>query len=161
MRVYPDLARAAIERHIAEPLGIDVISASSGIYEIVNANMAAAIRLVTVGRGIDPSDFSVIAFGGAGPAHIVDVVEEFNVRSVIIPTTPGLASAAGLLITDMTTDSVRTGIMEPEAVDVNGANAIYSELEQEGVAKMRREGIPDECIARERHIDARFRGRSA
>ena len=160
MRVYPDLARAAIERHIAEPLGIDVISASSGIYEIVNANMAAAIRLVTVERGIDPSDFSVIAFGGAGPAHIVDVVEEFNVRSVIIPTTPGLASAAGLLITDMTTDSVRTRIMEPEAVDVNGANAIYAELEQEGVAKMRREGIPDECIARERHIDARFRGQA-
>lgn len=160
MRVYRDLARAAIERHIAEPLGIDVISAASGIYEIVNANMAAAIRLVTVERGIDPSQFSVIAFGGAGPAHIVDVVEEFNVRSVIVPTTPGLASAAGLLVTDMTADSVRTRMMEPEAVDVDRVNAIYAELEEEGVAKMRREGISDACIARERHIDARFRGQA-
>lgn len=160
MRVYPDFARAAIERYVANPLGIDVISAASGIYEIVNANMAAAVRLVTVERGLDPSDFSVIAFGGAGPAHIVEVVEEFDVRSVIVPTTPGLASAAGLLVTDMTADYVRTRVMDPDSIDVDGANAIYTELEQEGVAKMRREGLTDASIALERHVDARFRGQA-
>jgi N-methylhydantoinase A len=158
MRVHPDLAREAIQRDIAGPLGIEVVAAAVGIYDIINASMAAAVRLVTVERGIDPSEFNVIAFGGAGPAHIVEVVEEFDVRSIIIPTTPGLASAAGLLVTDMTADYVRTRLMEPDGLDVVAVNALFDELEQAGLAKMREEGIPDEMISVERHIDARYRG---
>ena len=158
MRVHPELAREAIERRIARPLGVDLVTAASGVHEIVNAKMAAAVRLVTVERGIDPRDFSVIAFGGAGPSHIVDVVEEFDVRAIIVPTTPGLASAAGLLMTDMTADYVRTRVMDPDALDVELVGAIFAELEAEGVARMRREGVPDAAIAPERVIDARFRG---
>jgi N-methylhydantoinase A len=158
MQVFPDLAREAIQRHIAAPLGMDLATAASGIYRIINANMAAAVRLVTVERGHDPSEFSVIASGGAGPAHIVEVVEEFNVRSVIIPGTPGLASAAGLLVTDMTADLVRTLVMEPDALDADAANAIFDELEAQGVEEMRSSGLPESAVRIERHIDARFRG---
>jgi N-methylhydantoinase A len=158
MRVHPELARAAIEREIANPLGIGVLAAAAGIHEIINANMAAAVRLVTVERGFDPSEFTVIAGGGAGPAHIVEVVEEFNVRSIIIPTTPGLQSAAGLLVTDMTADYVRTQVMEPDAFDADAANAAFAEMEADGLAKMRDEGLPESAIRVERHIDARFRG---
>ena len=158
MPVHPDRAREAIERHVAAPLGMDAATAASGIYQIINANMAAAVRLVTVERGHDPSEFSVIASGGAGPAHIVEVVEEFNVRSVIIPLTPGLASAAGLLVTDMTADFVRTQVMEPDGLDAAAANAIFAAMEALGVAEMRANGLPDAAIRIERHIDARFRG---
>jgi len=158
MKVHPELAREAIERHVAGPLGIDVAAAASGIYQIINANMVAAVRLVTVERGHDPSEFRVIASGGAGPAHIVEVVEEFNVRSVIIPSTPGLASAAGLLVTDMTADFVRTQVMEPDALDAARANALFAEMEAQGLAEMRGNGIPDGAIRIERSIDARFRG---
>src|SRR5260221_392477 len=90
-----------------------------------SASAARPVRLVTVERGVDPAEFSVIAFGGAGPAHAVDVVEEFAVRSIIIPTTPGLASAAGLLVTDMTADYVRTRIMDSDALDAREASAIF------------------------------------
>ena len=120
--------------------------------------MAAAVRLVTVERGIDPGEFSVIAFGGAGPAHVVEVVEEFGVRSIIIPTTPGLASAAGLLVTDMAADHVRTRVTEPDALDVGAINALFAEMEDEGLAGMHAEGIADAAISIERTIDARFRG---
>jgi len=158
MQVHPELARETIERHVADPLGMDVATAASGIYQIINANMAAAVRLVTVERGHDPSEFSVIASGGAGPAHIVEVVEEFNVRSIIIPGTPGLASAAGLLVTDMTADFVRTQVMEPDGLDAAAANASFTEMEAQGLAEMRGNGIPESAIRIERHIDARFRG---
>jgi N-methylhydantoinase A len=158
MRVHPELAREAIERHVANPLGIGADAAAAGIYEIINANMAAAVRLVTVERGFDPSEFSVIAGGGAGPAHIVEVVEEFDVRAIIIPTTPGLQSAAGLLVTDMTIDHVRTQVMEPGALDADAANALFAEMEAEGLAGMRGEGLSADAIRVERHVDARFRG---
>jgi N-methylhydantoinase A len=108
--------------------------------------------------GIDPAEFSVIAFGGAGPAHVVEVVEEFDVRSIIIPTTPGLASAAGLLVTDMAADHVRTRVTEPDALDAGAINALFGEMEDEGLAGMRAEGIADAAISIERTIDARFRG---
>jgi N-methylhydantoinase A len=160
MRVYPELSRQAIKQRLADPLGVDVVTAASGVYDIVNANMAAAVRLVTVERGVDPSEFDVIAFGGAGPAHIVELVEEFKVRSVIIPTTPGLASAAGLLVTDMTADHVRTRIMGPDDLDASLVNAIFADLEDEGVAELRAEGVPADAISVERQIDARFRGQS-
>jgi N-methylhydantoinase A len=158
MRVQPELAREAIERHVANPLGIGTIAAAAGIYEIINASMAAAVRLVTVERGFDPGEFCVIAGGGAGPAHIVEVVEEFDVRSIIIPTTPGLQSAAGLLVTDMTVDLVRTRVMEPDALDADAANALFVEMEVEGLAGMRGEGLSADAIHVERHTDARFRG---
>ena len=137
---------------------MDVAAAASGIHQIINANMAAAVRLVTVERGHDPAELSVIASGGAGPAHIVEVVEEFNVSSIIIPGTPGLASAAGLLVTDMTADFVRTQVMEPDALDPAAANAIFAELEAQGLDEMRGSGISDDAIRVERHIDARFQG---
>jgi N-methylhydantoinase A len=158
MRVDPELARQAIEQHVAAPLGMDAVTAASGIHRIINANMAAAIRLVTVERGFDPGEFSVVAFGGAGPAHIVEVVEEFNVRAIIIPTTPGLASAAGLLVTDMTADYVRTRVMDAAALDADAANAIFAEMEAQGLANMRGEDVPESAISIERSIDARFQG---
>jgi N-methylhydantoinase A len=158
MQVFPELAREAIQRQIADPLGIDVIEAAAGIYEIINANMAAAVRLVTVERGFDPSDFTVIAGGGAGPAHILEVVEEFNVRAVIIPTTPGLQSAAGLLMTDMTSDHVRTLLMDADTPDLDAINRLFAGMEAEGLTKLRRESLPDSAVSVQRHIDARFRG---
>jgi len=158
MRVHPELARQVIKQQVASPLGTGTVAAAAGIYDIINANMAAAVRLVTVERGFDPSEFTVIAGGGAGPAHIVEVVEEFNVRSIIIPTTPGLQSAAGLLVTDMAADYVRTQVMAAEAPDADAANAIFAGMEHDGLARIRGEGLSDAAIRLERHIDARFRG---
>jgi len=161
MRIYPEKSMAAIEKFVAKPLKMDVIAAASGIYEIVNANMASAIRVVTVQRGIDPREFALIAFGGAGPAHIVKVAEQFQIPTVIVPSTPGLTSAVGLLVSDMTNDYVRTKLMETDTADVADVNAIFRDLESQGMKNMvEEEGIPRDKVTLQRQLDVRFRFQS-
>jgi len=160
MRIHPDRSREAIEVHVAKPLGLSLTEAAAGIYDVVNANMASAVRMVTVQRGIDPRDFSIIAFGGAGPAHVARLAEEFGTPSVIVPVTPGTASAFGLLVSDMSADYARTKVLDPAADDMSEIDAIFAELEAEGVERMRDDGVPPDAIHVERQIDARFRFQS-
>ena len=97
MRLDPEAARAAIARHIAEPLGLTVEAAALGIHRVLNAQMAEAIRLVSIGRGIDPRGYALIPLGGAGPMHATALAEELGIRVVVVPPHPGVLAAAGLL----------------------------------------------------------------
>ena len=160
MPIYAEKSREAMERHVAGPLAMDVVEAAAGVYEIVNANMASAIHMVTVQRGIDPREFTLVAFGGAGPTHVIPVAREFEISSVIIPITPGLTSALGLVMSDMMTDHVRTRVMDLERAEIDEVNAIYRELEQAGVSEMRREGLSSSLIRVERQADIRFKHQS-
>ncbi len=159
MTIYPEKSREAIERHVSGPLRMDLTAAAAGIFEIVNANMASAVRVVTVQRGIDPREYALIAFGGAGPAHIVKVAEQFDIPTVIVPVTPGLTSAVGLLVSDMTYDYVRTRLMEEEA-NLDEINTMFRDLESQGLEHMSREGIAREDIHLQRQIDLRFKFQS-
>jgi N-methylhydantoinase A/oxoprolinase/acetone carboxylase beta subunit len=93
----PSLAREAIERSIATPLGLPVEDAALGIHRVVNAQMVEGIRLVSVRRGLDPRRFTLVALGGAGPIHATALAAELGIASVLIPRHPGVLSAAGLL----------------------------------------------------------------
>ena len=93
----PTLARAAIERRIARPLGLSVEDAALGIHRVVNAQMVEGIRLVSIRRGLDPRRFTLVALGGAGPLHATALAAELGIGSVLIPRHPGVLSAAGLL----------------------------------------------------------------
>jgi N-methylhydantoinase A len=93
----PSLARAAIEREIAQPLGLSVEDAALGIHRVVNAQMVEGIRLVSIRRGLDPRRFTLVALGGAGPIHATALAAELGIGSVLIPRHPGVLSAAGLL----------------------------------------------------------------
>lgn len=97
LNLDPALAYRAIERTIAEPMGLSVEEAAAGIHRIANAHMADGIRLVSLKRGYDPRDFSLVALGGGGGVHATAVADELGVTSVIIPPKPGVLSAAGLL----------------------------------------------------------------
>ena len=97
---------------LAEKLGMDAVEVAKGIYEIANTHMGSAVRVVTIQRGIDPREFAVMAFGGAGPVHAVKVAEQFEIPNVIVPVSPGLASALGLLVSDMAEDYVATFVMD-------------------------------------------------
>ena len=99
-----DGARLAIEEKCAEPMGMDVVEAAQGIIEIANAAMVNALRLVSVQRGLDPRDFALVAFGGAGPLHANRLAEEIEAPVTVIPISPGATSAIGLLVTDLTHD---------------------------------------------------------
>ena len=97
LRIDLVAAERAIEVGIARPLGLSVPEAAARIIEVVNSNMAQALRIVSVERGHDPQEFSLIAFGGAGPVHAVSLAAELQIPEVIIPPVPGAFSALGLV----------------------------------------------------------------
>lgn len=97
LTLHPNLARAAIEREIANPLGLDVEDAALGIHRVLNAQMAEAIRLVSIGRGIDPRGYALLPLGGGGPVHGCALAEELGITAIVVPPHPGVLAAAGLL----------------------------------------------------------------
>ena len=108
LRIDAAAAERAIETAIARPLALTVPEAAARIIEVVNSNMAQALRIVSIERGHDPQEFSLIAFGGAGPVHAVSLAEELQIPEVIVPPAPGAFSALGLVASDLKRDYSRT-----------------------------------------------------
>jgi N-methylhydantoinase A len=159
MKIYPERSREAIAR-VAGQLKLDTIEVARGIYEIVNTHMGSAIEVVTVQRGIDPRDYAVMAFGGAGPVHIVKVAEQFEIPNIIVPPSPGLMSALGLPFSDMVEDYVSTLLMDVAQVDVAQINLRLREMEESGRASLGKEGVSEHDIVIQRTIDMRFKHQS-
>ena len=114
-------AETAIGR-LAEGLGIDEREAAEGVLAIVNANMANAISSRTVQKGVDPRDFSLVAFGGAGPLHAAEVAARIGIPEVIVPPYPGITSAVGLLTTELRYDAVKTQFQVSGELDLDRLN---------------------------------------
>jgi N-methylhydantoinase A len=159
MRIYRERSLAAIEP-LAKRLGLDPVGVAKGIYEIANTHMGSAVRVVTIQRGIDPREFAVMAFGGAGPVHAVKVAEEFEIPNVIVPLSPGVASALGLLVSDVAEDYVSTLLMDGAGADVERIKRMFDELEQRGRGALRAQGVADANVIVQRFIDVRFKHQS-
>ncbi len=161
LRIESARSRAAIEERIARPRGVTVVEAAASILEVANANMAQAVRFVTVERGLDPRDFVLIAFGGAGPLHAAFVAREMGVAAVLVPYSPGVLCAMGVLAKDMQMDFSRTRLL---ACDRNGASGeaqrIYAELEERAREAFRRSGYDPGSLTVERSADARYVGQN-
>ena len=142
----PDLAIRACEK-LGRKLGMRPLEVAWGIRRIVNAAMAGATRAVSVGRGYDPRDFSLIAFGGAGPMHAVDIAAELEIPRILVPAVPGCLSAVGLVVSDVTHDYVVTHLSAmteklEAALDRQFASLVavaQAELADEGIEASRRE----------------------
>jgi len=153
-------ARAAIEP-VAQRLGTTVEEAALGIVRIANANMEAAIRVISVERGHDPRHFTLVAFGGAGPLHACELAAALRIPRVLVPATPGVLSALGMLSADIIKDYVRTVMLD--AVDSSSqdrVDRVFAGLSERGRAELAREGLPAERIAIERYLDLRYTGQS-
>ncbi len=111
VRLSVDAATVAIDSTLARPLGLAVVAAAWAVHEIINATMAAAIRVVTVQRGIDPRDFTMIGFGGAGPMHIARLADTFGIERVVVPYAAGVAAAVGLVASDPSVVHVQTRVI--------------------------------------------------
>jgi N-methylhydantoinase A len=153
-------ARRAIEERLATPLGLDPLAAASGIVEIANAHMIGAMRLVSVQRGYDPRDFVLVAFGGAGPVHANALARELGIPTVLVPPSPGIASAIGMLATDIrhefvATRRVRLDGLAPEALD-----GLFADFVSEGEARLDRDGVPPADRRMLRSADLRYHGQS-
>ena len=139
----PSLARAAIERRIAIPLGLSVEDAALGIHRVVNAQMVEGIRLVSVRRGLDPRRFTLVALGGAGPIHATALAAELGIDSVLIPRHPGVLSAAGLLAAPIEHE-VATAFPRPLAgLAFADARRVLDELDRQCARLMADESIGD------------------
>ena len=142
----PDLAHRACER-LGRKLQMGALEVAWGIRQIVNASMAGATRAVSVGRGYDPRDFALIAFGGAGPMHAVDIAAELEIPQILVPSVPGCLSALGLVVSDVTHDHVISHLVPVSAkleVELDGHFAkliasAHTELGDEGIEEGRRE----------------------
>jgi N-methylhydantoinase A len=155
----PEAARAAIEEQIAEPLGTTVERAAWAIHEAANANMAAAIHVVTVQRGLDPREHTLVAFGGAGPMHVVGVANHFGIAHVLAPPQAGVASAIGMQSTDLTAEHGRTYLVSADALDSARAEELFSEVEEAARRKMGLGGDEPDLVV-ERLLDTRFAGQA-
>jgi N-methylhydantoinase A len=150
----------AIGRHIAGPLGMEIREAAEGILQVVNSNMIRAIKLVSVERGHDPRDFTLVAFGGAGGLHGGKLAEELEIPRVLVPYSPGTFSALGLTLADLKHDYVHTRLATEDMIDLESLTEIYRTLECEGMAELEREGIALEDRVLLRTCDIRYFGQA-
>ncbi len=148
-----------IRRHCAEPLHMDPVAAAHGIIEIANAAMMNALRLISVRRGFDPREFTMVAFGGAAPLHANRLAAELQVPLVVIPPSPGTTSALGLLVTDLKHQFTRTRVTKAE-FDPAAVRAIFEPLEREGTETLVREGVAGADLRLQREIEVRYTGQS-
>ena len=153
----PAAARQAIRRHVAEPLGLDIEGAARGILAILDNNMVGAIRVVSVERGHDPRDFALVPFGGAGPLHGGSLARLLDSPLQIVPASPGVLSALGLLVSQRRAEYARTSLQRSPHVDRDQLSATFAELEDEAHTWFKAEGVPAE--ARETHWQASLRYR--
>ena len=155
------LAYRAIEEKIANPLGMSVKDAALGILKIINSNMALAIRSSSVARGIDPRQFSILPFGGAGPLHGVALAEAVHARDVIIPVAPGITAAVGLLKTDLQYEHTEAVIVELNAATDNHLDRInraVDVLRERVTAGLDNDGIPRDKQQVEVVAECRYHG---
>jgi N-methylhydantoinase A len=152
-------AAGAIER-LGDEIGLPPVETARGIVAVVNANMAGAVRLVTVQRGVDPGGLALLAFGGAGPLHAAALARELGIRTAVVPPAPGLLCALGLLVEDLRMDTVRTFVTRLDGDALARLSALFEEMETEAVAWLDRERVPPVRRALERWLDLRYTGQN-
>ena len=156
-----ELARRAVESKIARPLGVSVTDAALGIIKVINSNMALAIRSNSVARGVDPREFSLMPFGGAGPLHGVALAEAVSAKNVIVPVAPGITAAMGLLQTDMQYEHARSliaSLSEVTANTIERINTLVSELVSECGRDLENDGVPVARQQFQRIAECRYHG---
>jgi N-methylhydantoinase A len=153
-----DAAGDALTRAVAEPLGITPVDAARSVHDIVNANMAAAIRMVTVQRGVDPRGFTLVAFGGAGPMHAARLAQMFGIGSVAVPLAAGVASAVGLVGADLRVELVQTRVVDLADAESAELERAFAELAAQACAELGME--PGEACTVSRSADVRYKGQA-
>ncbi len=154
-------ARAAIARTVAEPLGLDPDAAAHGIREVANANMARAIRAVTVERGRDPRDFTLVAFGGSGPVHAVDVARALEIPRVLVPIAPGVFTAVGMLASDLEHHFVRASASPLVTLSLDAVNARLDDMVRQARATLQAEGYGGDAVRLAVQADLRYVGQGS
>jgi N-methylhydantoinase A len=159
MAVRGELAKEAIGR-LADKLGLSPIETAQGIISVVTANMARAIRVISVQRGHDPRDYTLVAFGGAGPLHAGRLARELEIKRILIPRAPGILCAMGLLLTDLRADFATTRLVSLAPDALNEIQSAFAVLDKQAEAWFAREKIDADARALQRVVDMRYAGQN-
>jgi N-methylhydantoinase A len=139
---------------------IDEIALAQGIVTVANSNMERAINVISVEKGYDPRDFTLVSFGGAGSLHACDLARNLGIPKVLVPLNPGVLSALGMVIADVVKDYSRTVMLSSEATLQIGLETVFDPLIQHALTDLTREGIPQKDILLEKFLDMRYVGQS-
>lgn len=156
MKLDIDAAQAAIKQHIADPLGMDVVTAAAGMYRVSCNNMAQGVREVTIKRGFDPREFPMVVAGGAGPIHSCMICEELQIPFQIVPRESSILCAVGMLMGDLKHDFVRTFFARLDGLDWSALQALTASMVEEGTEMLIHEGIPAERRQFQFKLDCRY-----
>ncbi len=152
------LAEAAVSTLLPDFDGMSVMDLSEGILRIAVARMATAVKDVSVARGLDPRDFTLVAFGGAGPMHATELARELGITRILIPPVPGNFSALGLVMSDVRHDFVQTKLARVMSLDPEEFEEIFKALEDTARSRLASEGFREEDVSLTRTVDMRYAG---
>jgi N-methylhydantoinase A len=158
MKLNKPKAEQLLAEKIAKPLGLNLLEAADGVLKIINVKMEEAIKAVSSARGYDIRDFTLVAFGGGGPMHAGRMALDLGIPSVLVPLTPGVHSALGLLMSDVKHDYVRSKLVGLEELDLNEINHMFLQLIDHAKGDLHGEGFPDDEIKIEPYLDLRYAG---
>ena len=153
-----DAALTALETKVGKPLGMTALEAAAGIRRIVDMRMADEVRIFGAKRGVDPQEFTLLPFGGAGAVHAAPVAEELGMTRLLVPPQPGAFSALGLLCTDVVHDYIRSELRPLDQVPPDHAEEIFLELEERGRQELESEGMDPAAASFARELDMRYTG---
>ena len=160
MPIKAESAHAAVVTRVAQPLGITPIEAAWGILRVLATNVMVAMRTITVERGYDPREFTLVPFGGMGPTIAGLIAAELGIGRILIPRDPGTFSAYGMLVTDVHQERGLTRITPVDGTTAGELDAIFAEMEKAALADLMREQFPRERLQTRRHAGMRYRGQS-
>ena len=154
----PALAENAVRETVAEPFGMELHAAAEAIIDVANANMANAVRLLSISRGHDPRDFALVAFGGAGALHGAAVAQELSIPVVIVPPNPGVTSAMGCLLVDIQHDFSDSFMADASTTTAHDLEAAFAKIEKEAVDRLHHEGVLPEDTVLQRFVEMMYQG---
>jgi len=150
--------RAAIKEKVADHFGVSVEEAALGIIRIANSNMLNALKLISIRKGHNPREFSMVAFGGGGSMHAPALAKELGVKKVIVPVAASVFSAWGMLMTDLRHDYIQTYIRRLNQIDLSELNHEWKALETEAIQQFKEEAIEESKVLFSRFADIRYLG---
>ncbi|WP_299030253.1 hydantoinase/oxoprolinase family protein [uncultured Sulfitobacter sp.] len=154
----PKLAEASVKDSVAEPFGMELHEAAEAIVAVANANMANAVRLLSISRGYDPRDFALVAFGGAGALHGAAIAKELSIPTVIIPPNPGVTSALGCLLVDIQHDFSESFMAAASDTNPADIEAAFGRLEAMAAERLKHEGVAAKDIVTQRTVEMMYQG---
>ena len=157
IKVSMDKARESMQE-IAGFLDMSIEEAAMGVIRLADANMVNALKLVSVRRGYDPREFTMVAFGGGGSMHAAALARELRVKRILVPTEPAVFSAWGMLMTDLRNDYIRTLVVRTDQIEPAELSSIYAQMERQAAEELAAEKVEEDQMVFQRFADMRYMG---